>query len=343
MNLLVRSGNLQPRLWLRGNTRCFHLRLPTHQPCIGGRTASFANDAIRGESGSDILYGEAGNDFLDGGLGNDKLYGGDDRDTLSGGAGNDLLDGGAGNDTVDYRSATSGIKVNTGISGPQAIGGGQGSDTLVSIEQVFGSDFSDSIHVEGVKDSGAAYAVLAGNGDNDITINAYGNAAQAESGSGDDTIEMKGVRGGFVKAGLGDDTIQIQAANERAGLGVIVSGEEGDDFISVNGGFDHSVRAGAGDDVIYVDKAVQRELDGGEGDDTLFIQGSTDQGTIEEQVAPAQFIQNITGMETIVVLGSQDTVIDLTNTDSEVPGDFHPFHDVTDNTIIGGDGKATFC
>ncbi|MCZ8015111.1 MAG: hypothetical protein O9274_05365, partial [Limnobacter sp.] len=49
------------------------------------------------------------------------------------------------------------------------------------------------------------------------------------------------------------------------------------------------------------------------------------------------------GMETIVVLGAQDTIIDLTNdvinTDTPIPLDFIPFVDMTDNTIIGGDGR----
>ncbi|RZS39618.1 Ca2+-binding RTX toxin-like protein, partial [Limnobacter thiooxidans] len=297
------------------------------------------NDQVMGGGGNDLIYGESGNDTLDGGTGSNKIYGGAGSDSISAGDGHDLFDGGDGDDLVDYSKATSGIKVNTGLSGPQAVGGRQGSDTLVSIEQVRGSMFNDIIEINGVEGSGAVHFASGGNGDDQITINANVNIGQADGGLGDDTILITGVRGGVVNAGEGNDTIQIQAVNERAGSGVIVVGEEGDDFISVEGGFDHSVRAGEGDDVIYVDNAVQRELDGGAGDDMLVIQGSAELGTIEEPVAPAQFIQNIKGMETIVVLGAQDTIIDLTNTDSLPPGDFIPFVDMTDNTIIGGDGR----
>ena len=301
------------------------------------------NDSIAGDAGNDIIYGDAGEDRLSGGLGADRLFGGDNNDILDGGEGNDLLDGGAGNDMVDYSQATSGIRVNTGISGPQTIGGRQGGDTLVSIEQVRGSMFNDIIEINRVEGSGAVHFASGGNGDDQITINANVNIGQADGGLGDDTILITGVRGGVVNAGEGNDTIQIQAVNTNAGSGVIVRGNQGDDFISVEGGFDHSVQAGTGDDVIYVDNAVQRELDGGAGDDMLVIQGSAELGTVEEPVAPAQFIQNIKGMETIVVLGAQDTIIDLTNdvinTDTPIPLDFIPFVDMTDNTIIGGDGR----
>ena len=66
-------------------------------------------------------------------------------DTLVGGAGNDTLNGGDGSDTASYSGATGAVTVNLNTTGPQAVGGGQGSDTLTSIENIIGSKYSDTL------------------------------------------------------------------------------------------------------------------------------------------------------------------------------------------------------
>ncbi|GKT33579.1 hypothetical protein ADUPG1_007437, partial [Aduncisulcus paluster] len=88
-------------------------------------------------SGDDTLYGDDENNTLKGLLGDD---------ILEGGKGDDYLDGGTGgSDTAYYNQATSGVNVDLGIDNiAQAIGGEQGSDTLVSIENVIGSQYNDT-------------------------------------------------------------------------------------------------------------------------------------------------------------------------------------------------------
>src|SRR6266581_4014316 len=83
------------------------------------------------------------NNGLGGTIHNDQLLGLGGDDTFSPGAGNDRVDGGAGSDDVQYFDATGGVTVDLSHSGPQNIGGGMGSDTLISIEAVTGSDFND--------------------------------------------------------------------------------------------------------------------------------------------------------------------------------------------------------
>ncbi len=83
------------------------------------------------------------NNGLGGTIHNDQLLGLGGDDTFSPGAGNDRVDGGAGSDDVQYFDATGGVTVDLSHSGPQNIGGGMGSDTLISIEGVTGSDFND--------------------------------------------------------------------------------------------------------------------------------------------------------------------------------------------------------
>ncbi len=117
------------------------------------------NDTLYGEYGFDALYGDSGQDRLFGGIDNDALYGGsgDDElygesgddalygeygfDTLAGGGGNDWLDGGTGIDTADFSNATAAVTVDLALSMDQAVG--QGTDQLISIENVTGGDFND--------------------------------------------------------------------------------------------------------------------------------------------------------------------------------------------------------
>jgi RHS repeat-associated protein len=90
--------------------------------------------------------------FLDGNLGDDRLIGSDLDDILSAGSGNDFLNGRAGEDliiggegidTVRYQTSDAGVAVdlinNTG-SGGEAKG-----DILLSIENILGSNFNDSL------------------------------------------------------------------------------------------------------------------------------------------------------------------------------------------------------
>ena len=111
---------------------------------------------------------------------NNILTGNSADNVLKGGAGDDALDGGLGNDTADYAAATAGIIVDLNLSTPQAIGGGEGSDTLLSIERVIGSNFADTL-------TGDANAnALTGNAGNDFLDGGAG-ADTLNGGAGDDT------------------------------------------------------------------------------------------------------------------------------------------------------------
>ncbi|MHA6196642.1 retention module-containing protein [Pseudomonas wadenswilerensis] len=143
-------------------------------------TGTVNADTLLGGSGNDTLNGGDGNDVLIGGDGNDSLYGGNGNDLLIGGPGNDLLDGGAGIDTASYASATSGVTVNLSIAGQQNTVGA-GLDTLVSIENLIGSDYNDTLTGDGnanVLQGGLGNDVLNGGGGDDLLI----------GGRGDDTM-----------------------------------------------------------------------------------------------------------------------------------------------------------
>ena len=77
------------------------------------------------------------------GTDNCNAIGNGQGNTLTGNGGNNTLDGGGGIDTASYATATAAVSVNLGLAGPQATG--QGHDTLISIENLHGSDFDDTL------------------------------------------------------------------------------------------------------------------------------------------------------------------------------------------------------
>ena len=131
------------------------------------------------------LDGDENDNTLVGGLGNDTLRGHGGNDTLIGNGGDDYLDGGAGLDTAVYSGSANGVVVDlgAGTAQDQGVGTSSGTDILVSIENVIGSDYTDVI-------TGDA-------GDNILT-----------GGAGDDTLSGLG----------GDDTYKF---GDNAGIDTI--------------------------------------------------------------------------------------------------------------------------
>jgi Ca2+-binding RTX toxin-like protein len=99
-------------------------------------------DSLSGGAGRDWLVTGGGADSLDGGQGNDSLWGGDGDDVIAGGEGDDTLFGGAGSDTASYKWARNGVVVDLSILEEQQTRG-DGVDTLISIENLIGSDSGD--------------------------------------------------------------------------------------------------------------------------------------------------------------------------------------------------------
>ena len=100
-------------------------------------------DDLYGGHDGDFLFGEDQDDYLYGGDGNDFLYGGDGYDTIEGGAGGDYIDGGADDDRVSYRNAPAGVTVD--LASGSGSRGHATNDVFVSIENVRGSDYADTI------------------------------------------------------------------------------------------------------------------------------------------------------------------------------------------------------
>ena len=91
-------------------------------------------DWIQGSDFNDSMFGGAVGERFDGGAGSDAFFG-------SGGL--DILDGGEGMDRVSYFSNASAVVVDFAAGTAQK--GASGTDTLISIENVSGSNFNDTL------------------------------------------------------------------------------------------------------------------------------------------------------------------------------------------------------
>ena len=221
-------------------------------------------DTIIGKAGRDELFGNGGNDRLNGGLNND------------------LLNGGAGSDTADYSNihiggtkyigATAGVTVNLNVQGVAQNTGGAGLDTLVSIENLIGTNFNDTLTGNGAKNvlSGlggddtldgrggidtASYATaLAG-----VAVSLLDGDGQASGGAGLDTLlNIENLTGSNF-----NDTI-ITDFSENSTF----NGGNGDDYLEANHSIGDRLNGGGGNDTLIVGNGFST-LNGGDGDDYL--------------------------------------------------------------------------
>ena len=138
---------------------------------------------------------------------------------LEGGAGDDLLDGGEDQDEADYFNAAVGVRVDLTLTAAQDTG--MGRDTLVSIEDLFGSPFNDR---------------LTGN-DADNTIDGDEGDDTIAGGAGDDFLTGRTGRD-QIAAGDGDDVVSGDDGADA------IDGGDGDDFIEGGEDADTSTRRG---------------------------------------------------------------------------------------------------
>lgn len=163
----------------------------------GSAPLSFSSvENVIGSTGADTLTGSGEDNKLWGNAGNDLLYGLAGNDILDGGLGDDLLDGGDGVDTASYASAGAAVTVSLALAGAQATGGA-GSDTLVAIENLTGSDYADTL-------TGNALANTISGGLGNDTIN---------GGDGDDVINGN-AGADTMTGGLGNDTFYVDNSGD---------------------------------------------------------------------------------------------------------------------------------
>jgi len=260
-------------------------------------TGSASGDTLFGDGGANILDGGNGNDSFVGGAGDDTILGGNGNDTLRGQAGADALNGGDGFDTVRYDWDAGPVTVDLGAtSGPHGTAGDATGDTLISIEQIYGTALGDSITGDtngntlwgeggndtlngaggnDTLDGGAGIDTLYGDGGNDL-LEGGGGADTLDGGAGDDTASYAGSSAGVTidlrpttGTGSGGDAegdvlLNIENVTGSAS-GDTLFGDGGANILDGGNGNDSFV-GGAGDDTIL----------GGNGNDTLRGQAGAD-------------------------------------------------------------------
>jgi Ca2+-binding RTX toxin-like protein len=189
------------------------------------------------------LQGLSGSDF------NDTLTGDGKDNWFEGAAGNDSINGGLGIDMVDYGSSEAGVGVNlfteptSGISPGTAFDGLGGTDKLAGIENVFGSEFNDTI----VGSTGVNR--LEGAGGNDSLYGGSSNDV-LNGGSGSDTF------GFSVGTSPAQDTVEdFERASDVLHItDVLDTGAPGKDLNDLNAAITSVTDGGLGGDVTVVFK-----------------------------------------------------------------------------------------
>ena len=201
----------------------------------GVMDASDGGDVMNGGRGNDTIYGAGGNDVIDGGEGNDIIYGGIDNNLLDGFIGNDsfivdathfgyqnAFNGGPGHDIVDYRAskgqilagARVGINIDLSNVGAGIVipVGRNVKDLFLSIEEVYGSAFNDTITT-----------------DNALQVDELGNPILVNGVTVPVDSTVRGMAGNdSLTGGLGNDTLDGGLGNDT------MTGLEGDDTYLVN-------------------------------------------------------------------------------------------------------------
>jgi Ca2+-binding RTX toxin-like protein len=180
---------------------------------------------INGTNSGDTLYGTSAGDTINGLGGNDSLKG-------FGGA--DHIDGGAGIDTVFYADSSAGVGIN--LATGNCVGGSAQGDTLVSIENVFGSNFNDTI-------TGTSGANQLHGGEGNDVIKGGGGNDYLDGGSGNDIIQSSVFGTSTLDGGAGDDTFK------GVGFADTVIGGAGSDTVDYSNG--SAVTISLGDPIPY--------------------------------------------------------------------------------------------
>ncbi len=211
-------------------------------------------ESMTGTAFADTLTGDAGDNVIDGGLGNDIINGGAGIDTA-------VI---SGNPNAPFNHGAF-ANLTTGIST-----GGAGTDTLIGIENLTGSDFKDQL-------TGNAGDNVLNGGANVDSLFATQGVDVYDGGTGaHDTVYFNGQPAAI--ANLATGTYSFDANNHGTLLNIedLVGGSGGDTLTgnaaaNTLDGMDGNdvVAGGLGDDLIF----------GGAGSDTLIADGGNDQLT----------------------------------------------------------------
>ena len=232
---------------------------------------------VIGGEGDDILIGAGGDETLEGGGGKDTLIGGAGDDTLIGdGAGTDTAV-----DTADYSGAAGPIAIDFTAAG--TIGGVSagivsngtdvGTDVIVGIERIIGTDAADSFVVgsDFVSDF-TDYVEFEGRGGDDTIIGNGATRIAYRAAAEGVTVDLaSGIATGGASVGI-DSFTDVNQAVGSAFDDTLTGSNSSDDTLLGGAGTDHLDGRGGFDLVDYGEAAagVTADLDAGQATDDGF-------------------------------------------------------------------------
>ncbi|MDO8777747.1 MAG: Ig-like domain-containing protein, partial [Burkholderiaceae bacterium] len=289
---------------------------------IENAQGSYFDDQITLANAAGAAYGRAGNDSLTGGTADDALTGGSGNDTLRGGAGTDvanyadeLFDGGA--------TPITGLGVTVNLATGVATDNWGHTDTLDSIELVYGTGYADSLTGGNPANGSAAtdgFEGLRGNGGNDTLDGGTGyDRADYTSSPAAVNVTLGGTASGTAQDGFGNTDTLINIEDVR--------GSDYNDTLtgSDSGGFE--------------------SFEGRAGNDTIDGLGGTDR--VSYQTSPAGVTVNLLSGTASDGWGGSDVLRNIENIRGSDLGDSLT-GDVKDNdlegragndSLAGGDGQ----
>ncbi|MES2942672.1 MAG: DUF4347 domain-containing protein [Pseudomonadota bacterium] len=161
------------------------------------------------------------------------------------GDGDNVLNGAAGNDTVSYQFAGSAVTVGLQTGGQNT--GGSGLDSLISINNLVGSNYNDTLSgssANNLLDGGAGVDTVSYAGVGSAVVARLNTGSASGTSSGNDTLT--GVEN-LVGSSYNDTLVGHGGAN-------VLTGGAGDDVLNGLGGAD-TMAGGNGSDVYYVNRS----------------------------------------------------------------------------------------
>jgi Ca2+-binding RTX toxin-like protein len=291
------------------------------------------------------------------GIGNEldnTILGGSGDDFLTGLGGYNVLNGGlGGSDTADYSAAPGLISVSLATGG--GLNGYGQSDTYISIENITGSNYDDTIIGDGGNNTlngGGGADTLVGGAGNDTLIGGAGAANTMQGGTGNDTYVVQAVGDSIVEfANEGTDQVQTglgffilpsnvenlthTGSSDFTGigneLGNLIVGGTGNNYLVGFGGNDtliggggglNTLQGGTGDDIYAVQSTGDSVVEfAGEGNDQVqtFLASYTLPANVEQLLFIGNFDHNGVGNDgnnQLIGAGGNDTLNGLAGNDT---------------------------
>lgn len=278
-------------------------------------------------NGIENLLGSGFNDTLTGDAAANSISGGAGNDTLQGGGGDDALDGGGGADTASYSLAAGAVIVNLSTTGAQNTGAA-GTDTLIAMENLLGSNFNDVLTGDGAANTlngGSGDDWLDGGAGNDVLAGGTGIDSASYAATSDAVTVSLALTTAQNTGGAGTDTLSTIENLVGTDFNDVLTGSTANNSI-VGGAGNDRLDGGSGNDL----------LEGGSGDDTIIGNSGTDTVTYASSTAGVAVTLALATAQNTIGAGT-DTI---TSVENLIGSDFADtlVGSTAANTITGGAG-----